>query len=399
MRSPLIISGPGIPAGRSTPAFTYLFDLFPTICALAGVKPPDGLAGRDLRPLWEDERAKVRDSVFLPFSDLMRSVRDRRWKLIVYPPINYRQLFDLRDDPHETRDLAAEPGHEQEIARLTALMRAWQEKLGDEQPLAVKHPKPEVVDVPHAPVDGGLHLLERGVGVAGVAADALRTAGEDESLGARQFRGDRRGNDAVGEREILLLLGGDRWPHPGTGVGAAGLVGEVGAVEVRAQDPGTIRSVRLQPPAQAEESQVLLVAGHGRGRQEARGAVPGVGATGGSEHLLGPVHEVGPVAPVDLEVDEPGRQEAAPQVDAGPVVAPRLRVGPDRGNPCPIHLDECPREQPVFEDDDAAVEAECSETSCTRFRVLPSKPTGRKRCCHGSGYRGVPVEDGRFMVS
>src|SRR4051794_15358753 len=128
MRSPLILAGPGIPAGRSTAAFTYLFDLFPTICTLAGVKLPDGLAGRDLRPLWEGEGAKVRESVFLPFSDLMRSVRDERWKLIVYPQINHRQLFDLRDDPHEMRDLAGVPGHEPEIARLAALMRSWQEK-------------------------------------------------------------------------------------------------------------------------------------------------------------------------------------------------------------------------------------------------------------------------------
>jgi arylsulfatase A-like enzyme len=145
MRSPLILAGPGIPAGRSIAAFTYLFDLFPTICALAGVMPPAGLAGRDIRPLWEDEQAKVRESVFLPFGDLMRSVRDARWKLIVYPQINLRQLFDLRDDPHETQDLAAEPGREPEIARLTALMKLWQEKLGDKQPLAVKDPKPKEV--------------------------------------------------------------------------------------------------------------------------------------------------------------------------------------------------------------------------------------------------------------
>ena len=143
MRSPLIIAGPGIPAGQSTAAFTYLFDLFPTICALAGVKPPDGLAGRDLRPLWAGEGAKVRDSVFLPFSNLMRSVRDERWKLIVYPQINHRQLFDLREDPHETRDLAADHEHEPEIERLTALMRSWQAKVGDAQPLAVSNPKPK----------------------------------------------------------------------------------------------------------------------------------------------------------------------------------------------------------------------------------------------------------------
>ncbi len=145
MRTPLILTGPGIPPGRSTAAFTYLFDLSPTICALAGIEPPAGLAGRDLRPLWEDEQANVRESVFLPFNDLMRSVRDARWKLIIYPQINHRQLFDLRDDPHETRDLGAEPGHEPEITRLIALMRSWQKTLGDEQPLAVKNPKPKEV--------------------------------------------------------------------------------------------------------------------------------------------------------------------------------------------------------------------------------------------------------------
>ena len=45
----------------------------PILRALAGAKPPDGLAGRGLRPLWEDENARVRESVFLPFGDLMRS--------------------------------------------------------------------------------------------------------------------------------------------------------------------------------------------------------------------------------------------------------------------------------------------------------------------------------------
>jgi hypothetical protein len=45
-------------------------------------------------------------------------------------PLDHRQLFDLREGPHETRYLAAEAGHEPEIARPTALMRSWQEKLG-----------------------------------------------------------------------------------------------------------------------------------------------------------------------------------------------------------------------------------------------------------------------------
>ena len=140
MRSPLVIAGPGIPAGRTTEAFTYLFDLFPTICALAGVTPPEKIAGEDLRPLWEGKEAQVRDSVFLPFSHLMRSVRDRRWKLIVYPPIDHRQLFDLVEDPDERHDLAALPEHAAQVERLTALMASWRGKVGDREPLTVKTP-------------------------------------------------------------------------------------------------------------------------------------------------------------------------------------------------------------------------------------------------------------------
>jgi arylsulfatase A-like enzyme len=145
MRCPLVIAGPGVPAGGSTDAFTYLFDLFPTVCELAGVKPPGGLAGGSLRPLWAGEKKRLRDSVFLPYTGVMRSVRDDRWKLIVYPPINHRELFDLAADPHETRDLAADPAHAAEVARLTALMKDWQKKVGDTQPLSVEKPRPKDV--------------------------------------------------------------------------------------------------------------------------------------------------------------------------------------------------------------------------------------------------------------
>jgi arylsulfatase A-like enzyme len=143
MKCPLIVAGPGVPAGKSTTAFSYLLDLFPTICDATGVKPPDGMAGHSLRPVWAGEKDRVRDSVFLPFLGLMRAVRDERWKLIVYPPINHRELFDLKADPDETHDLAADPAYAKEIDRLTGLMKAWQGKVGDKQPLSVAKPKPK----------------------------------------------------------------------------------------------------------------------------------------------------------------------------------------------------------------------------------------------------------------
>ena len=76
-----------------------------TLCGLTGSPVPTSLAGSDLRPLWSGEAERVRDSVFLPYQGLMRAVRDERWKLICYPPVNHRQLFDLARDPAERVDV------------------------------------------------------------------------------------------------------------------------------------------------------------------------------------------------------------------------------------------------------------------------------------------------------
>jgi arylsulfatase A-like enzyme len=147
MRCPLIIAGPGIPAGGTTAAFTYLFDLFPTLCGLTGAPVPSGLAGSDLRPLWTGEAKRIRDSVFLPYLGLMRSVRDERWKLICYPPVNHRQLFDLIHDPDERVDVSGDPDNAPVVARLLAKMAEWQTRVGDTQPLTVPNPKPLIRDL------------------------------------------------------------------------------------------------------------------------------------------------------------------------------------------------------------------------------------------------------------
>ena len=142
MRCPLIIRGSGIPQG-STDAFTYLFDLFPTLLGLASAEAPPGIDGRDLAALWSGEGDTAwRQSVFLPYRDLMRSVRDERYKLIVYPRVNHRQLFDLADDPDELRNLAADSAHRQTLARLEALLEGWRAALSDPVPLSSPDPSP-----------------------------------------------------------------------------------------------------------------------------------------------------------------------------------------------------------------------------------------------------------------
>jgi arylsulfatase A-like enzyme len=142
----LIFSGPGIPAGQRRDAFCYLLDIFPTLGALAEVAAPSGNEGRSLVPVITGRDAKLRDSIFTAYRHLHRAIRDDRWKLIVYTQINKTQLFDLRADPAETTDVAADRSHAAEIGRLTGLLKDWQHKLGDTQPLTTDKPQPLTFD-------------------------------------------------------------------------------------------------------------------------------------------------------------------------------------------------------------------------------------------------------------
>jgi arylsulfatase A-like enzyme len=148
MRAPLVFVGPGIPADQRRDAFAYLLDIFPTLGELVGVTAPEGSEGVSLAPVLRGTKPSVRDAVFTSYMKVQRAVRDDRWKLIQYPGINRAQLFDLLADPAEMKDLAAaNPG---EVTRLTALLKDWQAKLGDTQPLRSDKPGTGVFTPPAA---------------------------------------------------------------------------------------------------------------------------------------------------------------------------------------------------------------------------------------------------------
>jgi arylsulfatase A-like enzyme len=146
-RVPMMITGPGVPAGRSSQAFSYVHDLFPTITGLAGVASPAGVEGSSLQPVWEGRVERTRDSLFLAYMATQRAVRDERWKLIAYPKLGHLQLFDLRADPHEITNLIERPEYAGEVARLQALMRTWQSRLGDTAPVPATNRQPPGIDL------------------------------------------------------------------------------------------------------------------------------------------------------------------------------------------------------------------------------------------------------------
>ncbi len=140
-KSPLILSGPGVPHGRSA-ALVYLLDIYPTVADLVGAIVPQGVDGASFRPVIAGKASAARPELFLAYRNVQRAIRDDRWKLIRYPEVDVTQLFDLQADPHELRSLAADPAQAVRVAAMMERIRQWQAKLGDRAPLTVGQPKP-----------------------------------------------------------------------------------------------------------------------------------------------------------------------------------------------------------------------------------------------------------------
>ena len=133
VRVPLIVSGPAIPHDKRSDAFVYLLDLYPTLCAAAGVAPPPTADGLSLQPILKEEKEKVRDSHFFSYCNFDRAVKTEDVKLIEYTVKGARhtQLFDIKNDPWEMKNLAGDPSHAELLAQMRVKLQGWRKELGD----------------------------------------------------------------------------------------------------------------------------------------------------------------------------------------------------------------------------------------------------------------------------
>lgn len=120
IRVPLIFAGAGVPQGRVFQNSATSLDIGPTILARLGLEPSGLMTGRDLFD--PDPGAHPRE-MFSQYGKARYAIRTERWKLIESPESGRLQLYDLRQDPAESRNLAAKRS---DIARrLQERLHAW----------------------------------------------------------------------------------------------------------------------------------------------------------------------------------------------------------------------------------------------------------------------------------
>lgn len=120
IRVPMSATWPGqIEPGSSTDEITLTMDVMPTVCELAGVSAPEEIDGRSfvaillgrLRRSSEEDRAVFfvrREGGPRYLGREYYAVRRGPWKLVQNHPFEPMQLYNLDDDPRESRDLSAE---------------------------------------------------------------------------------------------------------------------------------------------------------------------------------------------------------------------------------------------------------------------------------------------------
>ena len=153
-RTPMIIAAPGI-AATTTNASTEFVDIFPTLCDLAGVKIPEVLDGKSLKPLMNKSAKSVKDYSISQYprsgtkSETERqgyasskvmgySLRDKRYRYTVWMTNDFRstqafnadlvvgtELYDYDKDPNETINVVNEKEYKSVAKDLKTKMLAF----------------------------------------------------------------------------------------------------------------------------------------------------------------------------------------------------------------------------------------------------------------------------------
>lgn len=143
IRVPLIVRPPEVPEVADTAALVRTSDIFPTVLDYVGAAHARPVAGRTLRALMDGKpdapRWAYADQINgydlnvaglldqRPYDDFVYCAMDARWKLVWRPAHpEQSELFDLANDPRESRNLfAKEAGERTRLQKLLARHGGW----------------------------------------------------------------------------------------------------------------------------------------------------------------------------------------------------------------------------------------------------------------------------------
>ena len=141
VRVPLIVKWPGVTKPGSVCHAPVLgVDFYPTMLALAGVPVPPGVVdGESMEPLLRQSGSLKRDSIYWHYPHYhpggatpYGAIREGDFRLVEFYEDNHVELYNLKDDIGETKDLAATMPDK--TASLRQKLHDWRQRVGAQMP-------------------------------------------------------------------------------------------------------------------------------------------------------------------------------------------------------------------------------------------------------------------------
>ncbi|MFC6823918.1 sulfatase-like hydrolase/transferase [Halopelagius fulvigenes] len=136
-RIPLLVRDPTAETVSESDAFVGLHDLMPTFLSWGDADVPDDIHARSLVPLLSGDRPEGRpDSAYAQYHGdefglySQRMVRTDRYKFVYNGP-DTNELYDLREDPHELRNLADHPHYADVRREMQDRLVEWMDAVDD----------------------------------------------------------------------------------------------------------------------------------------------------------------------------------------------------------------------------------------------------------------------------
>jgi arylsulfatase A-like enzyme len=154
LRMPFLVRWPGkVKTGSVSDGMVLNVDFAPTLMEAAGLKAAADMQGRSFLPLLKGQTPKDwRTSMYYryyhyPMHHRVQphyGVRTDRYKLIYFNKIGQWELFDLRKDPHELKNVYADPEYTDTLKALKAEMYRLKKELKDDDRFEKDLPKDDV---------------------------------------------------------------------------------------------------------------------------------------------------------------------------------------------------------------------------------------------------------------
>lgn len=134
IRVPLIIRLPKVFAGgKRSDELVCLIDLLPTLLDAASLDIPENIQGKSLRPLVEGKMDNWRKYSFTELAarpaNTCIAVRSKTHKYVLFRNQGrtaYEQLFDLKNDPWETKNEINNPKYKAVAKELKTALKNWE---------------------------------------------------------------------------------------------------------------------------------------------------------------------------------------------------------------------------------------------------------------------------------